>query len=164
MSTSLREFLNQRATQYLAERERNRRLVEDWKATVSRLLTQLEKWLGAADPNGLIEHDRSQVEVSEPGLGRYSTDRLNLRAFGKWVGVIPKARKAVRRAAPHQPRAPEQATGRVDITDEIRRYVLYRIGEGEQEQWVVDDTASGTGELQPLTADRFESALLSYFQ
>ena len=103
------------------------------------------------------------MEVTEPGLGRYSISRWNLQAFGKWVGLIPKARKTVKRAAPQQTGAPEQATGRVDITNEIRRYVLYRFGNGTDEQWFMDDTAANS-ELQPLTADRFESALLGYFQ
>jgi hypothetical protein len=72
-------------------------------------------------------------------------------------------RKTVKRASPQQNGAPEQATGRVDITDELRRFVLYRFGEGQNEQWLIDDTATKS-ELQPLTAERFESALMGYFQ
>jgi hypothetical protein len=163
MSTSLRDFLKQKATLYAAESERNREVIEEWQAAVERLFTLLEGWLRAADPDGFIQHERSQTDVTEPGLGRYHISRLNLRAFGKWVGLIPKARKTVKSAAPQQRGAPERATGRVDITDEIRRYVLYRFGQGTDEQWLVDDPATNTG-LQSLTADRFESALLSYFQ
>ncbi len=163
MPTSLRDFLQEKAAQYAAESEKNREVIEEWQAAVERLLTQLEGWLGAADPNGIIRHERSQIEVAEPGLGRYPISCLNIRAFGKWVGLIPKARKTVKRAAPQQRGAPEQATGRVDITDEIRRYVLYRFPQGADEQWFMDDTAANS-DLQPLTADRFESALLGYFQ
>ncbi len=163
MSTSLRDFLKQKAALYTAENEKNRSVIEEWKAAVERLFALLEKWLDAADPEGIIGRERSQIEVTEPGLGRYSISRLNLRAFGKWVGLIPKAQKTVKRAAPQQKGAPEQATGRVDITDEIRRYVLYRFGYGTDEQWFMDDTAANS-ELQQLTADRFESALLGYFQ
>lgn len=163
MSTSLREVLKQKAVQYAAEDEKNRHLLDEWRDAVEKLFSQLEKWLDAADPEGFIQHERSPIEVSEPGLGRYSISRLNLRAFGKWVGVIPKARKTVKRAAPQQKGAPEQATGRVDITDETRRYVLYRFGQGAEAQWFLDDIATN-GEPQPLTSDRFESALLGYFQ
>ena len=49
------------------------------------------------------------------------------------------------------------------MTDEIRRYVLYRFGQGADERWVIDDPAA-SGPPQPLTADLFESALLSYFR
>jgi hypothetical protein len=163
MSTSLKDFLKQKAVLYKAESEKNGQLVEEWRGAVDRLFTQLEAWLGTADPEGIILRERSQVEVTEPGLGRYPISRLNLRAFGKWVGLIPKARNTAKRANPQQTGAPEKATGRVDITDEIRRYVLYRFNAGTDERWFMDDTAANS-ELQPLTADRFESALLSYFQ
>jgi hypothetical protein len=163
MSTSLRDFLKQKAAVYAAESDKNRLIIEEWQSTVDRLFTQLEGWLSVADPEGIIRRERSQIEVSEPGLGRYTISRLNLRAFGKWVGLIPKARKTVKRAAPQQQSAPDQATGRVDITDEIRRYVLYRFTHGTNEQWFMDDPATNS-ELQPLTADRFEAALLGYFQ
>ena len=163
MSTSLRDFLKEKAALYAAESEKNRKSSRSGRRQWTRLFTQLEAWLTAADPDGIIQHERSQIEVTEPGLGRYPISRLDLRAFGKWVGLIPKARKTVKRAAPQQKGAPEQATGRVDITDEIRRYVLYRFSQGTDEQWFMDDTATNSG-LQPLTADRFESALLSYFQ
>jgi hypothetical protein len=40
------------------------------------------------------------MPISEPGLGRYRVPRLNLRAFGKWIGIIPKARKTVGNVTP----------------------------------------------------------------
>ena len=163
MTPSLKDFLKQKATLYAAESEKNRAVIMEWRQAVDRLFTQLEAWLVAADPEGIIRHTTDLIEVTEPGFGRYSMPRLNLQAFGKWVGLIPKARKAGKRAAPQQNGAPEQATGRVDITDEIRRYVLYRFPHGTDDQWFIDDTAANS-ELQPLTADRFEAALLSYFQ
>jgi hypothetical protein len=163
MTTSLRDFLKQKATLYAAESEKNRAVIMEWRAAVDSLFTRLEGWLVAADPEGIIRHARDPIEVTEPGLGRYMVSRLTLQAFGKWVGLIPKARRTVKRAAPQQHGAPGQATGRVDITDEIRRYVLYRFPEGSEDQWFIDDTAANS-ELQPLTADRFEAALLSYFR
>ena len=163
MSTSLRDFLKQKAALYATEDEKNKLTIEEWQGAVDGLFTRLENWLIAADPERIIQRERSQIEVNEPGLGRYSISRLNLQAFGKWVGLIPKARKTVKRAAPQQQGAPERATGRVDITDEIRRYVLYRFRQGEEEQWFIHDTTSD-GEMQPLTAERFESALVGYFQ
>src|SRR5207245_3718035 len=90
-----------------------------------------------SDPEGLIEIQEAQQDVTEPGLGRYRVPRLDLRAFGKWIGIIPKARKTVGTATPPQKSAPERAAGRVDITDELRRYVLYRFQDGN-EVWLID--------------------------
>jgi hypothetical protein len=163
MTASLKEFLKQKAALYTAESEKNQSTIDEWSVAVNQLFDRIEGWLTAADPEGIIRRERIPVEVSEPGLGRYRISRLDLVAFSKWVGLIPKARKTIKRAAPHQKGAPEQATGRVDMTDEIRRFVFYRFGQGADEQWYIDDTTSELG-LQPLTADRFESALMSYFQ
>jgi hypothetical protein len=33
----------------------------------------------------------------------------------------------------------QRADGRVDITDELRRYVLYRFKENDRERWLIDD-------------------------
>lgn len=163
MSTTLRDFLKQKSAEYAAESERNRHVIEEWQTAVDKLLGQLEAWLSAADPGGVIQRERSRTEVSEPSLGRYPISRLNVQAFGKWVGVIPKARKTVKRAPPQQASAPERATGRVDITDEIRRYVLYRFTRDGEDCWFIDDIALDK-ELEPLTAELFEAALLSYLK
>jgi len=64
--------------------------------------------------------------------------RLDLHFFGKWIGIIPKARKTVGMAQPPQKSAPERAKGRVDITDELRRYVLYRFQEGSEDVWMIE--------------------------
>ena len=163
MATSLREFLSQKSAIYAAESEKNQILIEEWQGAVDKLFIQLHEWLTAVDPERIIRLEYDQIEVREPSVGRYKIARLNLRAFGKWVVLIPKARKTIKRAAPPQQRAPEQATGRVDITDEIRRYVLYRFTRDGIDEWFIDDSAT-TSEMLPLTPERFEAALLSYFQ
>jgi hypothetical protein len=164
MGASLREFLKEKAEEIASDQSKNNQLIAEWQVAVNRLIETAEKWLIAADPNGLIRRERKSIEINEPRFGRYGTKSLNLECLGKWVGVIPKARKTVKRAAPQQDGAPEKATGRVDITDEIRRYVLYRFGEGpDEERWFIEDSATNAP-MQPLTEERFESALLSYFQ
>src|SRR4051812_20340584 len=65
MSTSLRDFLKQKAALYAAESEKNRVVIEEWQAAVERLFTLLESWLRAADPDGFIQHERSQTQVTE---------------------------------------------------------------------------------------------------
>jgi hypothetical protein len=64
-------------------------------------------------------------------------------------------------AHPPQKAAPHRAAGRVDITDELRRYVLYRSQEDGRDVWVIDDLGSGQ---KPLDQGTFENALMSYFR
>ena len=85
MSTSLREFLMEKATEYAAESEQNRGVVEEWQAAVEKLFTQLEGWLAAADPEGIIRRERSQIEVTEPGLGRYASHRASSHCWLAWL-------------------------------------------------------------------------------
>jgi len=163
MSLSLKDALKHKHELFAVELEKSKAVVEEWRTAVDALFDQLVAWLEIADPEGIIKVARGTREVNEPGLGRYSIPDLNLRAFGSWVGAIPKARTMFRRAAPPQVNAPEDSAGRVDITDEIRRYVLYRFSRDDNDAWFIHDIALDNG-LQPLTAERFESALLSYFR
>lgn len=162
MSRPFTEFLREQAAKQDAEVEANRGVIEEWQEAVRRLLTQLRAWLADSDPDHFIQIKEEAQEVTEPGLGRYTVPRLDLRVLGKWVGIIPKARKTVAAAKPPQRSAPVRASGRVDITDELRRYVLYRVpGDGAGDQWFIDDLRS---EPKPLDQQAFEAALMSYLR
>src|SRR5258707_1241515 len=143
MSTAFREFLHQQAEKHQAEANAGKATIDEWRTAIEHLFDQIRAWLKESDPEGLIEIEPSQAEVREPGLGRYRVPRLDLRAFGKWIGIIPKARKTVGTATPPQKSAPERAEGRVDITDELRRYVLYRFRQGNTDVWLIDGLDPG---------------------
>jgi hypothetical protein len=180
MSTAFREFLQQQAKRHQAEVAAGQATVDEWRAAVERLFAQIREWLRASDPEGLIEIKEGQEDVKERGLGPYRVPRLDLRAFGKWIGIIPKARRTVGTATPPQKSAPERAEGRVDMTDELRRYVLYRFRENGRDVWLIDGLARGgvvpdktwPGDVQyvprsepiPLDQEAFERALMSYLQ
>jgi hypothetical protein len=170
--------LLQQAKKHQAEAEVGKATVEEWRTAVERLFIQIRAWLKESDPEGLVEIEESEQDVREPGLGRYRVPRLDLRAFGKWIGIIPKARRTVGAATPPQKSAPERAEGRVDITDELRRYVLYRFREGGRDVWLIDGLERGyeekawPGQIQynprseprQLDQEAFEKALMSYLQ
>jgi hypothetical protein len=163
MSAPFREFLLQLAKKYQAEAEAGKAVIDEWRAAVERLFNQIREWLKESDPDGLIEIKQSEAEVNEPGLGRYRVPRLDLRVFGKWIGIIPKARRTVGTATPPQKSAPERALGRVDITDELRRYVLYRFREGDHDVWLIEQYIP-TSEPGLLDQEAFEQALMSYLR
>jgi len=161
MATTFRDFLRDQAEKYQAEVRSGSATVDEWRAAIDRLFSELRAWLKQSDPQGIIEIEECQQEIREQGLGRYQVPRLDLRAFGKWIGIIPKARKTVGTANPSQKSAPQRAAGRVDITDELRRYVLYRLQDDGRDVWVIDDLESGQ---QPLNQEAFERALMSYLR
>jgi hypothetical protein len=161
MTTTFSEFLREQAAKYESQIGDGKAVIAEWRSAVDRLFEQLCAWLKESDPTGIIEIECNKEKVREQGLGRYEVPRLDLHAFGKWIGIIPKARRTVGTATPPQKRAPQRADGRIDITDELRRYVLYRFSEGGQDTWVIDDLHSGA---KPLNKETFEKALMSYWQ
>ncbi|HYT89356.1 MAG TPA: hypothetical protein VEL76_11675 [Gemmataceae bacterium] len=161
MTTTFREFLREQVEKHQAEGQSAKATVDEWRSAVERLFAQLREWLREDDPTGVIEIEEEQKDVTEPSLGRYRIPRLSLRAFGKWIGIIPKARKTVATASPPQKSAPQRADGRVDITDELRRYVLYRFRDDGRDVWLIDDLKS---EAKPLDKDAFERVLMSYLR
>jgi hypothetical protein len=159
MSTDFRDFLRHQAAKYQVEIASAKDDVEDWRAAVERLFAQMRAWLKDSDPQGFIEIKESTQNITEPGLGRYQVPRLDLYTFQQWIGIIPKARRTVAMAKPPRKSAPERAAGRVDVTDEVWRYVLYRFREDGQDEWMIDDLES---EPKPFDRDAFEKALMSY--
>jgi hypothetical protein len=172
MSATLKQFLHEQAQ----KNQDGRATVDEWRSAIERLFSQIRAWLKESDPDGVIEVEQNEEYINEPGLGRYRVPRLNLRVLGKWIGIIPKARRTVGSAKPPQKSAPERADGRIDITDELRRYVLYRFRQGDQDVWMIDENPyeekSWPGEIQyipmpatrPLDQGAFEKALMSYLQ
>ena len=161
MSATFTEFLREQAAKETAETLKGKAVVDEWRTAVERLFRQMRAWLAESDPDGIIEIQEQDHAVREPGLGPYKVPRLDLRALGKWIGIIPKARKTVATARPPQKAAPQRADGRVDITDELRRYVLYRFRDVDGDVWLIDDLDS---EPRPLDHEVFERALLSYLR
>lgn len=174
MGTTFRDFLHTQSAQHKGGKE----TIDEWRLAVEQLFHQIRGWLKESDPEGAIEIEETQQLIGEPGLGHYRVPRLDLRAFGKWIGIIPKARKTVGAAKPPQKLTPERAEGRVDITDELRRYVLYRFKENGRDVWMIDglDRAYEEREFpgqvlyvprpdpRPFDQEAFERALMSYLQ
>ena len=162
MMKDFSEFLREEAARRAADTERHKGVVEDWQAAVTRLFDQIREWLGRSDPDQIIRIEQKSQQLQENGLGRYQIPRLDLDVFGKWIGIIPKARYTVASAQPPQKSLPERATGRVDITDEIRRYILLRFrDDAGVDQWMIDDLRSGE---KPLDKQSFENALMGYIR
>jgi hypothetical protein len=175
MSTAFREFLQEQAKKRRAAGDD--KTIQEWQKSVAALIAQIQQWLRDSDPDGIIDVKEDETEVTEPGLGTYRVPYLSLRAFGTWIGVVPKARRTVGTAHPPQQSAPERAEGRVDITDELRRYVLYRFRKDGKDLWLIDEQGyekEGAwpgqaryiprSEPRPFDQEAFERALMSYLR
>ena len=167
MSSALQQYLHEQAPKKQAGKE----LVAEWREAIERLFAEIKGWLKESDPEGVIDIEEGQQEVNEPGIGRYRVPRLNLGVLGKWIGIIPKARSTNRTAKLSEPSAPSKAEGRVDITDEVVRYLLYRFKEGDKDVWYIEDPHDSPWdspwvkpEFKRLNKVEFESALMRYLR
>jgi hypothetical protein len=150
---TFQEFLDSRATQ--AHHQERRTRADEWIAAVGRLMAQLRAWLGEADPRRVLEVIPIDMEKAEPGLGIYRISGLKISLGDAAVQVVPVARNVVGVVGP-QGDVGIRAEGRVDITDGIRRYILYRTLQGGQEKWFALDERF---QAAPLDRGRLEAIL-----
>ncbi|VTT97427.1 Hypothetical conserved protein OS=Candidatus Acetothermus autotrophicum GN=HGMM_OP3C474 PE=4 SV=1 [Gemmataceae bacterium] len=162
MSATFTEFLREQAEKRKSRDTDRQRVLDDWIEALKRLYAQMEGWLRSSDPDGILNIEKEENwEVEEEGLGKYSVPRLDIRGLGRWVGVVPKARFTVASAHPPQKASSGRPIGRVDITNEVRRFVLYRFPSAEGDLWLIDDQKNPPSVLDQAA---FESALMSYLQ
>jgi hypothetical protein len=161
MTTKFTEFLREQATKRGESRAKRDAVIAEWTEALQALYGNVRDWLSASDPDGILSLEESLWEVSEEGLGSYKVPRLDIRGLGRLVWLVPKARYTVATAHPPQSSAPQRAAGRVDLSNEIRRFVLYRLKTDSGDQWFIEDQRNPP---QPLTQEAFETALMSYLR
>jgi hypothetical protein len=150
---TFREFLEKQAQQRHPRERRERR--EEWIAAVARLINQVRGWLDESDPDKVLAVVPMEIEAIESGLGTYTVQSLKISLDDAAVQVVPVGRNVVGIVGP-QGDAEVRAEGRVDITDGIRRYILYRTLKDGQEKWYALDERF---QAAPLDRGRLEGIL-----
>jgi hypothetical protein len=171
--TTLQQYLDQQ----VPNKKKGQDLAEEWCSAIRRKFSEIREWLKQSDPHGVIDIEEGYEQVNEPGLGSYAAPRLGLKVVGRLIGIIPRARLGAGSVRLPGRSAPQRADGRMDITDDARKYVLFRCREGDQDTWIIDglergyqDHKSWPGEATytPRSDQRlfdqeaFEKVLLSY--
>ena len=151
---TFREFLDKQAQQKQQHEERRQRR-EQWIAALDRLIKQLSAWLAEADPGRVLDVVRTDVERAEPGLGTYQAPSLTISLGEAAVLVVPVGRDVVGIVG-SQGDIGIRAEGRVDITDGIRKYILYRTLKDGQEKWYALDEHF---KAEPLNREQLEKIL-----
>jgi hypothetical protein len=133
---TLREFLRDKARED-DQRERLR-CREEWITAVDHLIHQLRAWLEEADSEKLLMIYDQEYDKLEQGLGMYKISGLNVGLRDSLVKIIPVSRSVVG-SVESQGDAGVRAEGRVDISDGMRKYILYRTLRDGRDQWYVLD-------------------------
>jgi hypothetical protein len=150
---TFREFLEKKAQGQRQSERRERR--DEWVAAVGRLIAQLRAWLTESDPDRLLDVVPLEVEKAEPDLGTYTVPSLKIGVGDVAVRVEPVGRNAVGVVRPRGDPS-VRAEGRVDVTDGVRKYILYRTLKDGKESWYALDERF---EATPLDRGRLEAIL-----
>jgi hypothetical protein len=150
--TSFQEFLQKKAKEQDVPSRHEKRA--EWIEAVRRLLVQIESWLGEADPQGLLDRIPLTFDRSERGLGSYKVEGLQIGVGDISVQVVPVACNVV--ASSRILVDGGRVAGRVDITNRISKYILWRVVKDGHESWEVLDEKF---DPSPLDRDKLESIL-----
>lgn len=176
----LAEYLKTEGEHLRTERQKRQEAIEEWQASLDRLYSQLSGWLEAADGGqGLVGgHTQYRYSVQEPRLGMYWTKKLTvlMGAFEEGVGVavaevVPRARFVLATLKPNG-RESRAADGMVELREgrdgKIADYYLFRWKNPDGDEWFICSDAVWNsrdyGNVDPLTAETFEAAVLSTVQ
>jgi hypothetical protein len=150
---TLREFLLQNAPRDEIGRRRTR---DEWVAAVDRLLAQIRAWLVESDSLDLLDLEPIEFERREQHLGAYQIRGLVIHFGERIVKVLPVGRYVLADLGPYAEPGRKRAEGRVDISNDIYRYLLFRKITDAGDQWFVQDERAA---IRPLDRAQFEIIL-----
>jgi hypothetical protein len=133
---SLKEFLSEQAEKLKAEKSDAAKKRDEWVGAVDRLNDEIRGWLGQADPSHILEIHVQSYHLREVGIGAYDVDGLTICLGKTEVRTQPIARNVV---GPHSATGVieiKQAYGRVDLTDGLRKYMIFRV-DREPDRWTI---------------------------
>lgn len=167
----LTEFVQKEAEHLRSESNRREDAQREWTLAFAKLTDTLKQWVKEADGGlGLLEATGGSAYVRQEGqLGRYSLTSLIITLGGQQSGrmaeVAPRARYV---AASIKPAGADsrRADGMVEIKDgSVPEYYLFRLKDEGGDRWFIQNVAKWNadpeyGNVEELTRDRFESAIL----
>jgi hypothetical protein len=117
-------------------------------------------WIQESDPKGLLIIERMELARTEPRLGTYTAPALKISLGDAAVRVVPMGRD-VRGSYRNDEGTERRYEGRVDITDGLRKYVLYRIADEGSQAWIVIGNSGSPKRFDRAQLEAILSDLLS---
>jgi hypothetical protein len=150
---SFKEWVQEKTA--LASRNERAQRVAEWRRACSALFARLIEWL-KEEADGEIRVDLQDVELAEAALGVYSIPKLRITIGDDSAEVVPLGRDVI---AHIQVRIDldVRASGRLDLTNGIGKYPLYRCVVDGEDNWYLFDERD---QARPLTRERFYEALM----
>ena len=96
------------------------------------------RWLAEEDMHRVLTVEGGTVKKDEEGIGPYTVPALRINLSSRFVDVVPVGRNVVGGIG-NEGDLGFRAEGRVDMQAQGRKYMLYRIVENGERQWVIVD-------------------------
>jgi hypothetical protein len=155
---SFQQFLEEQATKVQSEKSKGLAKRHQWIESVERLKDRMKGWLGEIDPGKLLTPDESPtVWLNEVGLGRYQITGLTIWFGLREVRLEPVARNVPGSVATRGPIEIPRAFGRVDLTNGLDKYLIFRNAVEPEDRWLILDEERH--EARPFDRQSFEDAM-----
>jgi hypothetical protein len=161
MST-LQDFLAEQAEKLKDTQQEALQRRDEWVASVERLNELIRGWLRASDPNHILDVREEPHEIREQGIGFYTVPGLVIALGPRLVRVVPIARNVVGPLSDTGAVHVIRAYGRVDLTDGLSKYLMYRVEREPGDRWSIIE--EDRYRLEPLDQRAFEAALQSLLE
>jgi hypothetical protein len=159
---SLKEFLAGEAEKLRTEQSEAMTKREEWIAAVDRLLTQIKDWLEQADEGRILIIQETSLPISEQGIGTYEIRCLTLGLGPREVRVKPVARFVASPLRSNGVINIPRAYGRVDMTNGLEKYMLFRTEKEPSDRWSV--IGQDSSRIERFDRNSFESAFKSLLE
>jgi hypothetical protein len=156
MST-LKDFLAEQAEKLKDTQQEAARRRDEWVASVNRLNEHIRGWLRSSDPEQILEVCEEPHEIREQGIGTYTAPGLVIALGARIVRVVPIARNVVGPLSETGAVHVIRAYGRVDLTDGLSKYLMYRVEKEPEDRWSIIE--EDRYRLESLDQRAFEAAL-----
>jgi hypothetical protein len=156
---TLKEFLASQAERLRNQESEAALRRDEWLASLNRLFAQIRNWIHEADTGSVLFLKTGYMPKREVGIGNYEVPYLWIELGPREVRIEPVARTV---AGPtsltgviHVPRA----YGRVDLTNGLSKYMLFRVEKEPEDRWNIIEQDSY--QMRPFDRTSFEEAFQS---
>ncbi len=161
--SSLKDFIAEQAEKLRTEEPLAAQKRDEWIAAVDRLNQQIEEWLAQADPDHhVLQVSERLYPLREEGIGSYEARGLSIRLGPREVRVEPIARNVAGPLSATGVISVNRAYGRVDLTDGLRKFLIFRVEKDPEDRWNIIEQDSFR--MRTFDQSAFENAFKSLLE
>jgi len=135
---SLKDFIAEQAERLRADEPEAVKKRDEWVGAVDRLNRRVRDWLDQADPDHkFIQVHGRLYQLREEGIGAYEARGLSIGIGPREIRLVPIARYVAGPLSATGVIHVNRAYGRVDLTDGLNKFLIFRVEKEPQDRWSI---------------------------